>query len=203
MKFEEVLPALRNGAAIQRTGQHTSWAYLKRSPNGAFHWYGYGDPGPNERAIPMNLDHTHLLAEDWVVVDEAEVKARRPQATFNCPRRRESGRMPADGSAQDHWEMRDGHHACSFCGSLHPDAFMQAASNGTELGPTDKNYKVYLTGAGFDHAKFYFQHLRREQMVEFVALLNSGRLKIGFPGHFYTTPFFISYGEPTTVPPTN
>lgn len=92
-----------------------------------------------------------------------------------------------------------------------------------ELGPTDKSYKVYVRnkgGANFkqtsrncpkdatctgpadcthwttremDQTKFYFQHLSSDQCRRFVELLNVLKLKFGYPGHFYVTPFFISY----------
>ena len=96
-----------------------------------------------------------------------------------------------------------------------------------ELGPTDKSYKVYLRNKGgapfLQHyrncpkdakctgpddcthwvtretssGKFYFQHLSAEQKTRFVELLNDKRLHIGYPGHFYSLPFFLTYvGEP-------
>lgn len=34
--------------------------------------------------------------------------------------------------------------SCSFCGSLHPDRFMELLEQGWILGPTDKSYKAYL-----------------------------------------------------------
>ena len=34
--------------------------------------------------------------------------------------------------------------SCSFCGSLHPDRFMELVREGWEVGPTDKDYKAYL-----------------------------------------------------------
>ena len=34
--------------------------------------------------------------------------------------------------------------SCSFCGSLHPDRFMELAREGWTVVPTDKNYKAYL-----------------------------------------------------------
>lgn len=34
--------------------------------------------------------------------------------------------------------------SCSFCGSLHPDRFMELLRDGWVLGPTDKRYKAYL-----------------------------------------------------------
>lgn len=37
--------------------------------------------------------------------------------------------------------------SCSFCGSLHPDRFVELVREGWEVGPTDKNYKAYLRHA--------------------------------------------------------
>jgi hypothetical protein len=76
---------------------------------------------------------------------------------------------------------------CSFCGSLNPDEFMKQAEAGVKLGPTDKNYKVYVN----EHTKFYFQHLTDEQMQKFVELMNAKKLNIGYPGHFYVLPYFM------------
>lgn len=138
MMFEEVLPALRAGQAIQRVSQPIQWAYLMKSPNGAFHWYGYGDDP--DRAVPMSIDHTHLVADDWVVVDQAAARARKPAGTHWCGRR-----GGAENEKPDHYETRSGHRACSYCGSLNGDDFMSMLEAGTvRLGPTDKNYKVYV-----------------------------------------------------------
>lgn len=35
--------------------------------------------------------------------------------------------------------------SCSFCGSLHPDRFMELVQEGWVVGPTDKSYKAYLS----------------------------------------------------------
>lgn len=90
-----------------------------------------------------------------------------------------------------------------------------------ELGPTDKGYKVYVDNKGGEpfrqtyrncprdagctgpdncshwvtreasQTKFYFQHLSAAQRTRFVELLNQGKMHLGFPGYFYTLPFFI------------
>lgn len=39
-------------------------------------------------------------------------------------------------------------------------------------------------------AKFYYQHLSDAQRDEFVELVNSGRIRFGYPGHLYVLPFF-------------
>ena len=132
------------------------------------------------------------------------------QQPDGCPRRAETG---STAYLPGTWYMRGGLPRCSYCGSLHPDAFMTAAREGTsELGPTDKNYKVYID-AGGGHGKFYFQHLSAEQQQEFVDLYNarprrtysdtgmtfavtgaSTGMAVGYPGHFYVLPFFMARG---------
>lgn len=109
---------------------------------------------------------------------------------FTCPRRLLPGGV-------DVW--RD-HGSCSYCGSLHPDVFMERALAGTiRLGPTDKAYKVYVEpvdGAEpLPSVKFYFHHLSEEQMDAFVVGLNGKQFKFGYPGYFYTLPFFLGPKE--------
>lgn len=111
-----------------------------------------------------------------------------PVGTFACPRRY----VPADNpETPDHW--RTGPTSlCSYCGSMRPGEFMELARGGVELGPTDKDYKVYVGADG----KFYFSHLSREERQEFVELMNAKKLNIGMPGHFYVLPFFVTSDEP-------
>ena len=47
-----------------------------------------------------------------------------------------------------------------------------------------------------DDTKFYFQHLSEDKMVRFIELLNGKKLNIGYPGYFYSTPYFITYNKP-------
>lgn len=79
---------------------------------------------------------------------------------------------------------------CSFCGSLSPDAFMDAVRKGTPLAATDKNYKVYIQIPGRPFTKFYFQHLSETQQREFVELYNDHTAQIE-NGNFYVFPFFM------------
>jgi hypothetical protein len=104
--------------------------------------------------------------------------------------------------------------SCSFCGSLHPDTFMAWMEAGGEVTPTDKSYKAYIKcplpnprygevtegetegGSKFtqvygSEAKFYFQHLSDDQKRRFVGLYNDRTMKVGYPGHFYQSPFFM------------
>lgn len=123
-----------------------------------------------------------------------------------CPRRDEGAGLlaynPEGSETPDTWDIREQLHnglrarRCSFCGSLHPDDFMERAKDGWQIGPTDKSYKAYLGSpdGGSHESKFYFQHLSAEQRTEFVQLLNAKTLNIGYPGHFYTLPFFVKPG---------
>lgn len=43
--------------------------------------------------------------------------------------------------------------SCSFCGSLHPDQFMELVREGWIVGPTDKSYKAYLDRPATDEEK--------------------------------------------------
>ena len=100
--------------------------------------------------------------------------------------------MPADPHgvfklSEPFWRLDS---TCSYCGSLNPEAFMRRVEAGDEVGPTDKDYKVYLHGGPF--TKFYFEHLSRDQKVKFVELLNAKKINFGAPGYFYVKPFFIS-----------
>lgn len=131
--------------------------------------------------------------------------------TQRCPRRDEQPNPEAysDGTpTPDKWQNWSGNSTCSYCGSMHPDDFMIVARLGNiDLGPTDKNYKVYV-----GNTKFYFQHLSENQKREFVGLYNmrprrqynvndlsfkivadgGGKMVVGYPGRFYVLPFFMS-----------
>ncbi|MEZ0089953.1 hypothetical protein [Streptacidiphilus sp. EB129] len=74
-----------------------------------------------------------------------------------CPRRAETGRdnpdSPFHGSGinLDTWHtgggligQEDAGLSCSYCGSLHPDRFMELVREGWIVEPTDKSYKAYL-----------------------------------------------------------
>ncbi|HEY2763436.1 MAG TPA: hypothetical protein VGJ13_05400 [Pseudonocardiaceae bacterium] len=115
-----------------------------------------------------------------------------------CPRRAENEPGPwqypqgegLDGFERGHGLVGQSDPACTYCGSLSGDRFMELVHEGAEVGPTDKSYKAYVGG----QAKFYFQHLSDAQKLEFVELLNAGKVQIGYPGHFYVPPFFVRYG---------
>ena len=72
-----------------------------------------------------------------------------PSDEHECPRRREApnaSRFPGS----DRWTTghglisQKGERSCSYCGSLHPDRFMELVREGWLVGPTDKSYKAYL-----------------------------------------------------------
>ena len=58
-----------------------------------------------------------------------------------CPRREETPFNRTDPN-EDRWQS-DG--TCNYCGSMNPDDFFKAIEAGAEIGPTDKNYKVYVS----------------------------------------------------------
>ena len=60
-----------------------------------------------------------------------------------CPRRDENFAYPGLPK-EDRWIDRDGRKVCSYCGSLHPDSFMECLRDGCLVEPTDKNYKAYI-----------------------------------------------------------
>jgi len=59
--------------------------------------------------------------------------------------------------------------------------------------PTDgqERFIQFGTNGAINHAKFYFQHLSPEQRTKFVQLLNDKKMNIGYPGYFYSLPYFV------------
>lgn len=122
-----------------------------------------------------------------------------------CPRRSEIGqRGNRDGAAPDTWTRSRGAARCSYCGSLHPDTFMEWAATGGRLDPSTKNYKVYIASPdGQDSAKFYWPHLSDEQKGAFIALFNERRLTMATmvaDGEILTfpldpLPYFMRYAD--------
>jgi hypothetical protein len=138
---------------------------------------------------------------------------------FRCPRRGPWSPSPLKFDAEelgDHW-LDD--HTCSYCGSLKgEDLLARIRAGDILLGPTDKNYKVYVKNEGgqtfkqsyrncgsecagpescthwvtrdMEQTKFYFHHLNEEQQDEFISLYNSKVMKLDYPGYFYNLPFF-------------
>lgn len=101
-----------------------------------------------------------------------------------CPRRGEGGPMSQIGERLDVWGKD---RTCSYCGSLHPDDFIDRLKAGEELGPTDKTYKAYI-----GRSKFYYQHLSEEQKREIVRMANAKEITFGAPGYWYVKPFFVT-----------
>lgn len=99
-----------------------------------------------------------------------------------CPRRAEAGPM-FKLPEHDTWREDE---TCSYCGSLSEKAFFALLESGSKLGPTDKNYKVYIG----DHRKFYFQHLSPEGQTRLIQMVNDKAIAFGYPGHFYVLPYF-------------
>ncbi|BCG50253.1 hypothetical protein [Ralstonia phage RP13] len=90
----------------------------------------------------------------------------------------------------DHWR-EDG--TCSYCGSISGEKALELIKNGATVTPTDKNYKMYINDGNGSDIKFYFHHFTPTQCQEFCDLMRDHKMKIMYPGYFYTLPFFIRY----------
>ena len=75
------------------------------------------------------------------VIARRRTKAR--GAEFKCGRRMEGYPYAEALAGPDFWRF-DG--TCNYCGSLSPVQFFKAIEDECEIGPTDKNYKVYIKG---------------------------------------------------------
>lgn len=107
--------------------------------------------------------------------------------TFLCPRRSELGDVTIfELPEADHWRP-DG--TCSHCGSVRSQAVFEAIAASDEIIPTDKNYKIYINPG---HRKFYFQHFSEDEKKRFIDQVNAKNVKLGYPGHFYVTPYFAT-----------
>lgn len=96
-----------------------------------------------------------------------------------------------------------GYQYCTYCGSLHPDEFMQMLEDGKcTVEATDKNYKIYVKTKEYE-TKFYFYHFTNSQKQRFIELYNDNKLvfarynrdirKVEYVGgkFFYVLPFFM------------
>ena len=113
-------------------------------------------------------------------------------AKDTCPRRYENYAVVEE--MLDGWYFRDNLLWCNYCGSLQPNMLLSLMLSGCELGPTDKNYKVYIKNVDGGYiGKFYFQHFTLEDRMRFIEIYNTKprNFTIGYPGHFYVLPFFI------------
>lgn len=111
---------------------------------------------------------------------------------MKCPRRAGMPKMP---EYTDRIDDTRHDHTCNFCGSLTGDKFMELIKGGAVVGSTDKNYKVYVYHPDYPHAKFYFQHLSNEQMLEFVEMYNAKTIKFDGGEGLYVLPFFCKIEE--------
>jgi hypothetical protein len=70
----------------------------------------------------------------------------------------------------------------------HPD--MTDGEVQAELERYWQEMELPLAQSGGQETKFYFQHLSADQRQEFIALYNDKVMRVGYPGHFYSLPFF-------------
>jgi len=65
---------------------------------------------------------------------------------ITCPRRMSEAGPWEYTEGLDSWTADN---TCSFCGSTNPQLVLEGIKTGkAQLGPTDKNYKVYVEGLG-------------------------------------------------------
>lgn len=112
---------------------------------------------------------------------------------MTCPRRQEVAGFPGQPGFDPSEENADTwiDDRCSWCGSLNPSRFLEQVVSDAEVGPTDKNYKVYLNNTDLGFTKFYFQHFDQTQRSMFIQLVNDNKVRYGYPGYFYVEPFFM------------
>ena len=121
------------------------------------------------------------------------MKRSRKRNRQTCPRRMQEFGTWDRVENMDRWAKRERHLTCTFCGSLHPDTFIELVEAGFQVGPTDKSYKAYLVAPDGAHVgKFYYQHLSKEQQMHFIEIYNAGNMHVGYPGYFYCLPYFCS-----------
>lgn len=124
---------------------------------------------------------------------------------FSCPMRMVDGSLIPNAADQPRIDsyVRDEvtrcEH-CSYCGSVDGDVFMRAIELWAQIVPTDKDDKVYVTAeidddnadlACLQKATFLFHHLNEKQKERFLELYHAGRLNFGYPGVFFTLPYFF------------
>lgn len=184
MKFHEALKeAQDNGKAIFRNQDRNNLSWLVYWSQESHKLMLKYQP---DRETTWSASNADLSAEDWevTILDKLPVKA----DVFMCPRRGYEPSGVFNYPSEDYWIEDATGRLCNYCGSLHPDTFMEMVRAGVPVDPTDKNYKAYI-GKRY---KFYYQHLSAGQKGEFISLLNSGAMHIGYPKHFYVLPYFLS-----------
>jgi hypothetical protein len=89
---------------------------------------------------------------------------------------------------------------CSHCGGVRPSLALKAIREGAEVEPTDKNYKIYVKGGHLPSpgGKCYLNHFSEAQAVEFMLLKESGKMKLAYPGRFYSGLCFGVYKDAIT-----
>lgn len=80
----------------------------------------------------------------------AQAASEQRAAEFACGRRSEGG-VASRFPGPDHWrDEADSYRigpTCSYCGSIPPDVLFDLIASGAKIGPTDKNYKIYVEAA--------------------------------------------------------
>jgi hypothetical protein len=93
--------------------------------------------------------------------------------------------------ARDRWMAGD------FVARVRAAACADHADNVDQAVEHEWQQMPSASGHGQVVAKFYYQHLSSEQKDQFIELVNTKRMKIGIPGHFYVLPFFCTPARAT------
>jgi len=118
-------------------------------------------------ASDMRRDDMRVVAEKEVTF--ADMTTVVPGLEFRCGSRDTNPLADRNFPGPDHWDQhKNGDRVCSFCGSLHPDDFvdiikLKADGQGGAVHRSDKGYKWYAQRAGTTNAmdggiKFYTWH---------------------------------------------
>jgi hypothetical protein len=105
---------------------------------------------------PFKVDREFINKVDFIPANKEDIEK---VERHRCPRRDESV-AGLDKGNLDGWEERQpGLRFCSFCGSLHPESFIDLIKQygRSILESSIKNYKIYLNVNGNTY-KYYRQH---------------------------------------------
>jgi len=110
---------------------------------------GHGHVTPRSDGVKARCGGPALCAE--CAQERLEQEGGAVDRKQTCPRRMSDMGPWQRAEGLDEWRADGGvigqnrvGLSCSFCGSLHPDRFMELVREGWVVGPTDKNYKAYL-----------------------------------------------------------
>jgi hypothetical protein len=156
------------------------------------------------------------MIENWEKhLDETRPKSKIFTERFNCPDRYSSA-----AELKDCWTAAECCSYCG--GLNPDVLIERLKAGTCTITPTDKNYKAYVCNNGGEsfkqqyridelkgdaredprnwvwtvrdtsQAKFYYQHLSKEQKAAFIEIFNAKKMQLDAPGYFYVAPFFCT-----------